>query len=69
MQPQDLFCNMSCGCTALWSTEAIVAGVISISALLTLKCQNKMVTYLGVFSLSLTPKPVSLMDVSDTRNM
>ncbi len=46
MQPQDLFCKMFCGSSELWSTaEAIVAGVISISALLTVKCQSKMVTY------------------------
>lgn len=27
-QPQDLFCNMSCGCSALLSMEAVVAGII-----------------------------------------
>lgn len=41
MQPQDLFCNMSFGCIALWSDEAVVAGVLSISAHLTVKCERK----------------------------
>lgn len=42
MQPQDLFCNMSCGCTALWSSEAIV--LLEFDCL-TSKCQSKTVTY------------------------
>lgn len=41
MQPQDRCCNMSCGCIALWSDEAIAAGVISISAHLSVKCESK----------------------------
>lgn len=41
MQPQDLFCNMSFGCNALWSDEGMAAGVISISAHLTVKCESK----------------------------
>lgn len=59
MQPQDLFCNRSCSCSALRPIEAVSGA--DISAHLTVKCECKMVTNLY----GLNPEgPASELDYS-----